>query len=196
MGLKAELLLKRQKQKRNTWIIVLGGLGLVFLLVAVLTLILNANKNALQDISIVPMKVNYPVPELTLENIKGETESLADFNGKVVLLNNWATWCPPCRAEMPTLVAFYNAHASAGFLIVAIEAGDSQSDVQKFVNDYKMTFHVWLDPKGKALYAFKNPSLPNSYVIDRSGTVRLSWTGEINREMLEKYVTPILGNNQ
>ena len=195
MSMKSELLLNRQKQKRNATIVVLGGFGLFFLLVAVLTLIYNANKNALQDISIVPMKVNYPAPELALGNIKGKTEALADFKGKVVLVNNWATWCPPCRAEMPTLVAYYNAHASAGFSIVAIEAGDSQSEVQQFADDYKMAFHVWLDPNGKALYAFKNSSLPNSYVIDRSGIVRLSWTGEINREMLEKYVTPLLSNN-
>ena len=81
-------------------------------------------------------------------------------------------------------------------MIIAVEAGESQGEVQKFVDQFKMPFHVWLDPHGDSTYAFKNNSLPNSYVIDRSGTVRLSWTGPIDRETLEKYVTPFLENNQ
>ena len=130
-----------------------------------------------------------------LENTNGKTESLADFQDKVVLVNNWATWCPPCKAEMPTLVAFYNEHAKDGLMIVAIEAGEPKDLVQKFAEQYQMPFSVWIDPDGKSLDAFKNGSLPNSYVIDRTGTVRLMWTGEINRENLEKYVTPLLTNN-
>ena len=194
MGMKAELRLKRLKQKRNTTIIVLTGIGLFFILIAALALIFNNNKGSLENISLVPMKVNYPAPELALQNIKGNTESLADFKGKVVLVNNWATWCPPCKAEMPTLVAYYNDHAQDGLMIIAIEAGESQSEVQKFVDQSKMTFEVWLDPHGDSAYAFKNNSLPNSYVIDRSGTVCLSWTGQIDSEMLEQYVTPLLRN--
>jgi thiol-disulfide isomerase/thioredoxin len=139
--------------------------------------------------------VNYPAPALALENIKGKTESLTDFQDKVVLVNNWATWCPPCKAEMPTLVAFYNEHAKDGLMIVAIEAGEPKDQVQKFAEQYQMPFSVWIDQDGKALDAFKNGSLPNSYVIDRTGTVRLMWTGEINRETLEKYVTPLLAKN-
>ena len=195
-GMKAELRLKRQKQKRITTIIILTGLGLLFLMIAALTFIINANKGSLENISVVPMKVNYPAPELTLQNIKGNTEALADFKGKVVLVNNWATWCPPCKAEMPTLVAYYNDHTQDGLMIIAIEAGDSQSEVQKFVDQFKMTFDVWLDPHGESASAFKNNSLPNSYVIDRSGTVLLNWIGPVDRETLEKYVTPLLGNNQ
>jgi DsbE subfamily thiol:disulfide oxidoreductase len=195
MGMQTELRLKRQKKKRNTTFIILTAFGLFFLLAAGLMAIFNSNKASLQDISITPARVNYPAPELTLENIKGNMESLANFKGQVVLVNNWATWCPPCQAEMPTLVDFYNDYASAGLMIVAIEAGEPQSEVQKFVDQYQMPFHVWLDPKGKSAYAFNNNALPNSYVIDRSGTVRLSWTGEINRAMLEKYVTPLLMDN-
>jgi peroxiredoxin len=96
---------------------------------------------------------------------------------------------------MPTLVAFYNEHAQDGLMIVAIEAGEPKEQVRQFADLYQMPFSVWLDPEHKALDAFKNSNLPNSYVIDRTGTVRLTWTGEINREMLEKYVTPLLTGN-
>jgi len=110
----------------------------------------------------------------------------------VVLVNNWATWCPPCKAEMPTLSAYYNEHNTEGFMIVAIEAGDPLGDVSQFAQSRNLKFQVWLDPNGAALKAFDNGNLPNSYVIDRSGTVRYAWTGEINKAMLEKYVTPLL----
>jgi peroxiredoxin len=142
--------------------------------------------------SVVPVAVNIAAPQLSLENINGQTESLADYRDRVVLVNNWATWCPPCKAEMPTLAAYYNEHQSEGFTIIAIEAGDSRDAVSPFVQSYSLEFPIWLDPNGAALRAFGNGTLPNSYVIDRSGTVRYAWTGEINRAMLEKYVTPLL----
>jgi peroxiredoxin len=197
MGKCAELRLKRQKQ--NTTILVLTGLGLVFLGVVALMAILSVGKGGtaarLENMSTIPIKVNYPAPELSLENIKGNTESLSDYQDKVVLVNNWATWCPPCKAEMPTFIAYYADHAMDGLMIIAIEAGEPKNEVQKFVDQFKMPFHIWLDPNGHSASAFKNNSLPNSYVIDRSGTVRLTWTGEINREMLEKFVTPLLSGN-
>ena len=143
--------------------------------------------------SVVPVSVDFVAPALSLENINGQTESLADYRDRVVLVNNWATWCPPCKAEMPTLSAYYNEHKSEGFTIIAIEAGDPADAVAPFVQSYNLEFPIWLDPNGAALRAFGNGTLPNSYVIDCSGTVRYAWTGEINKAMLEKYVTPLLG---
>jgi hypothetical protein len=93
---------------------------------------------------------------------------------------------------MPTLEAYYEAHAQQGFAIVAIEAGESAKDVQPFIDLFGLKFDVWLDPKNAAMAVFRNPNLPSSYVLDRSGMVRLAWTGEISRAMLEKYVTPLL----
>jgi len=145
--------------------------------------------------SAVPVPVNFAAPELYLENINGKTESLAKYRDHVVLVNNWATWCPPCKAEMPTLAAYHNDHKSEGFTLIAIEAGDPLEVVSQFAQSHNMTFPVWLDPNGAALKAFGNGNLPNSYLIDRSGTVRYAWTGEINREMLEKYITPLVKEN-
>ncbi len=118
-----------------------------------------------------------------------------DFRDHVVLVNNWATWCPPCKAEMPTLAAYYNEHTSEGLMIIAIEAGDPMEGVSQFAQNLDLKFQVWLDPNGASLRAFGNDNLPNSYVIDRSGTVRYVWTGEINKAMLEKYVSPLLSEN-
>ena len=142
--------------------------------------------------SVVPAQVNFPAPDLSLNDVEGNPVSLADYRGQVVLVNNWATWCPPCKAEMPALQAYYEDHQDQGFVLVAIEAGEPADEVAQFASDYGLTFPVWLDPDSAALEAFNNFTLPSSYVIDAQGTVRLAWSGAISREMLEKYLTPLL----
>lgn len=183
--------IQQQKQKK-TILGTLIGLGVIAFLAVAFSSLMKTASNLPQQTGITPAEVNYPAPELALESLAGRTESLADYRDMVVLVNNWATWCPPCKAEMPTLAAYYNAHAEEGFMIVAVEAGEPRDQVQAFADQLKLPFAVWLDPDGDSLKAFRNSSLPNSYVIDRSGTVRLMWTGEITKEALEKYVTPLL----
>jgi peroxiredoxin len=182
----------RRKQQKQFPVLpmAIGGLLIVFAILAMASP--KAEENTASLNSVVPMEVNYAAPELSLQNIQGETESLADYRDSVVLVNNWATWCPPCKAEMPTLVAYHNEHTADGFTVIAIEAGEPVDLVSQFANSYKMTFPVWLDPNSESLRTFGNGTLPNSYVIDRSGTVRYVWTGEISRTMLEKYVTPLI----
>jgi peroxiredoxin len=98
---------------------------------------------------------------------------------------------------MPTLQAYYNKHNDEGFTIIAINDGDPAPDVAQFVKDYRLTFPVWLDPTYIATeQAFKTLTLPSSFVIDRGGTIRLQWVGEINRKMLEQYITPIIKEKQ
>jgi thiol-disulfide isomerase/thioredoxin len=145
--------------------------------------------------SVKPAQVRSAAPELSLQNIEGETESLADHLGEVVLVNNWATWCPPCKAEMPILVSYYNDHKADGFSVIAVEAGEPADVVSQYAQSLGMNFPVWLDPDRESLRAIGNATLPNSYVIDRSGMVRLMWTGEITMAMLEKYVTPLIAED-
>ena len=130
---------------------------------------------------------------MRLTDLDGKPVSLADYKGQVILYNAWATWCPPCKEEMPTLNAYYQDHKNAGFVVVAIEDGEPASEVAAFAESYKLSFPVWPDLKFVATTAFKTNSLPTSFLIDRSGTVRLTWTGAITRDTLEKYVTPIIG---
>jgi peroxiredoxin len=145
--------------------------------------------------SAIPAEVNYAAPELSLQNVNGETEALTDYLDQVVLVNNWATWCPPCKAEIPTLEAYYKAHKEQGFVIIGVEAGEPQSEVSQFVQGSVITYPIWIDPQNASLRAFGSSGLPNSFVIDRSGAVRLAWVGEITREVLEKYVTPLIMEN-
>lgn len=171
-------------------LLILGGLALVLLPKPSSS---SASSSDYADLpSAVPVPVDFPSPELVLSDLQGSAVSLADFTGQVVLVNNWAIWCPPCKAEMPILQEYYEEHNPQGFTIIAIEAGGQPADVAAFAEQYGLTFPVWPDVNAKSLAAFTNNSLPNSYVIDRNGQVRLAWTGAISRDMLEKHVTPLL----
>jgi len=141
----------------------------------------------------VPVEVDYAAPALKLSDLTGMEHALTDYHGQVVLVNLWATWCPPCKAEMPTLEAYHKAHQADGFVIIAINDGDPADVVTAFVQEYELTFPIWLDPTYEATErAFKTRNLPSSFVIDREGNIRLRWVGEIDRAALEKYVTPLI----
>jgi cytochrome c biogenesis protein CcmG/thiol:disulfide interchange protein DsbE len=143
--------------------------------------------------STVPAAVNYAAPDLVLSDLDGVQHALADYRGQVVLVNLWATWCPPCKAEMPTLEAYYQDHQADGFVTFAVDDGDPADAVTAFVDQYNLSFPVLLDPTYQATdHAFKTRNLPSSFVIDREGNVRLRWVGEIDRATLEKYVTPLI----
>jgi len=174
--------------------LIIAGVGLVLLGVAAFALLPKPDPQpSTTEYSTIPLEVNYAAPDLSLTAIDGTPTSLADYRGQVVLVNLWATWCPPCKAEMPTLQSFYDKYQGNGFAVVAINDGDPTADVEQFVKDYALTFPVWLDPKYVATeQAFKSMNLPSSYVIDRNGVIRLQWVGEISSAMLEKYVTPLI----
>jgi len=187
--------------KKRLWLVfplIIVGSGLI--IISVLGFFLSPRLDSTEisaaksDIpeSSIPVTVEFNAPELTIFDLNGAPVSLRDYHGRVILVNNWATWCPPCKSEMPELQAYFDDHKDQEFMIVAIDAGDPSHQVKQFVHEYGLTFDVMADPNMNALTAFRNSSLPSSYVIDESGTVRLAWTGAISREMLEKHLTPLL----
>ncbi|MDD2695825.1 MAG: TlpA disulfide reductase family protein [Anaerolineales bacterium] len=139
-----------------------------------------------------PAQVSFPAPDLRLTDLQGAPVSLSDYRDRVVLINNWATWCLPCEAEMPTLQAYYQAHQHQNFALIAIDVGEPVADILPFKERYGLTFEIWLDPNLLAIAAFRNSGLPSTYVVDSAGTVRYAWAGAVSHETLEKYVTPML----
>jgi len=173
------------------------GVGIILIGVAALFMIpkddaaANAG-NAREEYSSIPMQVEYDAPDLTLTTLAGKEESLVDYKGQVILVNLWATWCPPCKAELPVLQQFYEDHADEGFAIIGIDFGEPESVVNTFIKSSNLTYPIWVDEDSQAGMAFNSYSLPASFVIDRNGTVRLAWTGAISQSMLEKHVTPVI----
>jgi cytochrome c biogenesis protein CcmG, thiol:disulfide interchange protein DsbE len=182
---------KSVKQTLKTVPLILISLGII--LIAASTYFILQHNAPQTKFSTVPVQVNYNAPELTLTDIQGVENSISDYRGQVVLINLWATWCIPCREEMPALQSFYDENRDKGFTVIAINDGDPLADVAKFAEDYDLNFPIWLDPTYIATeQAFKTMNLPSSFVIDRDGTVQLLWVGGISRAMLEKHVTPLI----
>jgi thiol-disulfide isomerase/thioredoxin len=139
-----------------------------------------------------PVEVDLPIPDFTVSDLEGKPVSLSDYRGQVVLVNVWAIWCPPCRAELPILQEYYEDHRKQNFVIIGIDAGDEVEDILYHVKFFKLAFPNWQDPHKYASRAFEVFTLPSSYVIDRSGRVRLTWSGAADRVTLDQYVTPFL----
>lgn len=184
----------RRSNQRTGLFLSLVAAGVFLLGAALIPLLLKGQEAALDSsaYTLAPSTANYAAPGLALNDVEGNLDSLQNYAGMVILVNNWATWCPPCKAEMPEIKKYYEAHADQGFMVIAIESGEPAEDVAAFVEQYSLPFTVWLDPNGDALNAFQNYNLPSTYIIDRDGIVRMSWTGQLNLETLEKYVTPLL----
>jgi peroxiredoxin len=186
--------MKKQTTFQRTIAFIVIGIGLIALGVAAMTLLTLRQSQAARDVesSVIPIQADYPAPELTLNDLDGNPRSLSDYLGQVVLVNMWATWCPPCVAELPTLNAFYRDYAQAGFAIIGIDDGEELGVVKDYVAQTGLVFPIWTDPSYLSERAFNTMNLPSSFVIDRQGQIRLQWVGAISRAMLEKYVVPII----
>ena len=171
------------------------GVGIVLLGIAAFVVMAAkppASAEAEDEYSSIPLPVEYDAPELALTNLAGEDESLADYRGNVVMVNLWATWCPPCKAELPVLQEYYDDHKDEGFVIIGIDSQEPPERVESYIKTTTVKYPIWIDLDGAAGMAFNSFSLPASFVIDRDGVVRLAWTGAISKNMLEKHVTPLI----
>lgn len=180
-----------QLSRARIFAMMIIGLGLLAT-GAMFIMLLDQRAASAQDFSTVPAKVNFPAPELILQDLSGKQVSLINYRGSVVLVNLWATWCPPCREEMPTLQTFYEKYSQDGFVLIAIDQEETLDVVQPFVDEFGLTFPVWLDENYEAQRKFNTMNLPSSYVIDREGVVRLMWIGGISKRNLEKFVPDVI----
>jgi len=108
-------------------------------------------------------------PDFTLQDLSGKRLSLNDLKGKVVFLNFWATWCIPCRAEMPQMEKLHREFKSEGLEVVAVNFREDQQTIKKFVAELGLTFRILLDPDGVVSNEYGAWSLPLSYFVDRKG---------------------------
>jgi len=125
----------------------------------------------LMSIGLQPLEQGTEIVDFELLDLSGATRSLSDFRGKVVFLNFWATWCGPCRFEMPSMEILYQELNSSGLEIVAVNLQEDRESVQSFVDEYGLSFSVLLDTTGRVGATYGARSIPTTYIVDRDGFV-------------------------
>lgn len=125
-------------------------------------------------------------PDFELVTLEGEIVSLSNLRGKIVLVNFWASWCPPCRSEMPAMQKIYQEHGPDDFVILAVNntRRDTLSDVENFVTEQGLTFPILLDSNGQVSSLYQVHSLPTSFFIDRDGIIYEIIIGGMNETLL------------
>lgn len=138
------------------------------------------------------LDIGQPAPELVLTDLAGNTHHMSEYRGKGVLLNFWATWCVPCRTEMPSMERVYRALSEKGLVVlgVSLDAGP-RGPVDDFVKELALSFPILLDSPGKSTQTYRVFGLPTSFLIDRNGRLAgrevgaRDWNGGEARKKLE-----------
>lgn len=127
------------------------------------------------------VEIGLPAPSYTAVSLKGDSVSLAGQRGKVVLLNVWATWCHPCRTEIPELRVLHERYQSRGLELVGVSVDTDGTDeaIRSFMTDFSMTFPVWRDPDERISTQFLTVGVPSTFLIDKQGILRWRKTGPI-----------------
>ena len=135
-------------------------------------------------------------PDFTLEDLEGRSVSLKDLRGKVVFLNFWATWCVPCRREMPAMEQLHREYRGRGLAILAVDFRESKAQVKSFMDELRLTFPALLDAKGEVTFDYSARALPVTYLVDRDGKIlwktngRRAWDGPIARAYFDRLLSP------
>lgn len=133
-------------------------------------------------------------PDFELRTVDGKAMKLSGLRGKKVIVNFWATWCPPCRLEMPEMEKFYTKNKNEGIEILAVnltKAEKSRADVPAFIAAYGITFPVLLDENSDVARLYKVSSIPASFIIDTQGVIREKIVGPMTYDSMEKMVGSI-----
>jgi len=181
---------KHSKQPANhrSTLIVIGLLAAGLILGGILLLTQDRTTAAPAG----PARVGAALRNFTLTDLSGKQVQLSDYAGRPVLINAWATWCPPCRAEMPDLHDFYLAHQAEGFTLLAVNAGESRPQVQSFIQQMGFTFPVLLDPNITLLTDLGIRSFPTSILVGRDGKVKTIHVGMLTADQLQTEIAPLL----
>jgi len=147
---------------------------------------------------IFPVSVGSAAPAFAAQTLDapGRTKTLADYKGQVVLLNVWATWCGPCRVEMPSMQALHEAYGPKGLKIVAVSIDDpgAEETIRAFAREYGLTFEILHDPSGAIQKSYQTTGVPETFVLGRDGVIRkkvigaADWDSPPNRALVAQLL--------
>jgi len=166
-------------------------LTILVLLVAAVGIIFAVVK--FNNKEVVVLNKGEAAPAFTLQTLDGNQASLADYKGKVVLLNFWATWCEPCRDEMPALQQAYDKYKEQGLVVVAANLDENNITIKGFINQYQLNFPILID-KGRevALDRYKVGPIPTTFIIDKNGVLQSIEQTPLTLMMIEDKIKPLL----
>ena len=130
-------------------------------------------------------KVGAPAADFTLEDLEGNEVSLSDYKGKKIFLNFWATWCEPCKQEMPEMEKIHETYEDVVVLAINL---DTHKDIQGFMNEHDLTFQALLDVEEEVNDQYEVVSIPTSYFIDEEGIIRKKIVGVLDYEKMEENI--------
>jgi peroxiredoxin len=174
------------------WIIV----GAILAILLALVMIFTTRDKSGETPTVVEnpgIPVNRAAIDFNLIGLDGSPIALADFRGKYVLVNFWATWCPPCQREMPDLQAFYRKYQNRNFVLLAIDVEEEAATVADFIQTNNFDFPVALDADGMVSIQYGAEALPSSFLIGPDGTLIKRWQpGALTPEVMDRDITPLL----
>jgi thiol-disulfide isomerase/thioredoxin len=155
---------------------------LIFVLLGLIVLTAFASATTVtaeefRQMGLQPPKQRLESIDFELQDLSGSTRRLSDYRGKVVFLNFWATWCGPCRFEMPSMEKLYRRFKDKGLEIVAVNLQEDRASVQRFVDQYGLSFPVLLDTTGRIGATYGARSIPTTYIVGRDGFVLAGTVG-------------------
>ena len=136
--------------------------------------------------------VGHPAPDFTLATLDGSPVTLSELRGQVLLINLWATWCPPCRAEMPAIQSVHDEFAAQGFAVLAVNVREDPATVVRYMQQNNLRFPALLDSRGQVAADYRTRVFPSSFFVDRNGIVRAVYLGPMSRSIIAGTVSQLL----
>lgn len=148
----------------------------------------NSNNDSSDQIRIKPSIAKTKAIDFKLKDLDGNEVSLSSLKGKKVFLNFWATWCPPCKAEMPEIEKLYQETKDSDLVILAVDIGENLNTVKPFINENKYNFKVLLDYDQSVASQYNIASIPTSYFIDADGNIVSTHIGAMTLDQMKSYI--------